>query len=479
MQTQPMWIGGRWLPARSGRSFATINPATGERVGEVALAGADDVDAAVAAALAALPAWSRTSQAERSRVLARFAASIREHAEAIAQLESIEHGTPISDARHIVAWAADLVEYTASVSRSLMGSHVPTQPGVVSYLQRVPVGVCALITPWNVPFIMMAVKLAPALATGNTCVMKPPSVNSLTGLKFAELVAALELPPGTVNIVTGPGGSVGTALASHPDVDLVGFTGSTEAGRSIMAAASPTIKKLVMELGGKNPFIILPDADLDRAAKLLAFRQFNNAGQHCSSPGRYYVHASVHDAFVERLVAAARGVAVGDPSDPKTAMGPLVSAEHRAHVERCIASGLADGARLACGGQRPSAPALQAGFFLEPTVLVDVRHEMAVARDEIFGPVACVLRYESDDEVLRQANDSDYGLCAGVFTRDVAKGLRMAGELRAGSVFVNTHMLTPEMPWGGGIKQSGLGKEGSIVGLEEFTELKLICVEIT
>ncbi|MCM2251825.1 MAG: aldehyde dehydrogenase family protein, partial [Ramlibacter sp.] len=273
--------------------------------------------------------------------------------------------------------------------------------------------------------------------------------------------------------------SVGTCLASHPDVDLIGFTGSTETGRAIMAAASPTIKKLVMELGGKNPFLILQDADVERAAKLLAFRQFNNAGQHCSSPGRYYVHESVHDEFVAKLVEAASQVVVGDPADPGTGMGPLVSAQHRMHVERCIRSGVEQGATVVFGGGQPAGAAFQNGFFLEPTVMTGVRHEMEVAREEIFGPVACVLKFDDEREVIELANDSVYGLCAGVFSRDVSKALRMASELRVGSVFVNSHMLAPEMPWGGGVKQSGLGKEGSIAGMEEFTELKLVCVDVS
>ncbi|MCM2250953.1 MAG: aldehyde dehydrogenase family protein, partial [Ramlibacter sp.] len=416
---QPMWIGGQWVQARSGASFTTINPATGATLGRVPLSDAADVDAAVRAARGAFPEWSRKTQGERSKVLLRFAALIREEAEAIAQLECAEHGTPIEDARHLVQWTIEIVEYTASASRALMGSHIPTRSDVVSYLQRVPVGVCALITPWNVPFIMMAVKMAAALGVGNTCVMKPPSINSLTGLKFAGIVARLPLPAGAVNVITGPGSSVGTCLASHPDVDLIGFTGSTETGRAIMAAASPTIKKLVMELGGKNPFLILQDADVERAAKLLAFRQFNNAGQHCSSPGRYYVHESIHDEFVAKLVEAARQVVVGDPADPGTGMGPLVSAQHRLHVERCIRSGVEQGATVVFGGGQPAGAAFQNGFFLEPTVMTGVRHEMEVAREEIFGPVACVLKFDDEREVIELANDSVYGLCAGVFSRDV------------------------------------------------------------
>ncbi|MCL4181917.1 MAG: aldehyde dehydrogenase [Burkholderiaceae bacterium] len=473
-----MWIGGEWVGAGSGKTLTVVNPSTEEALGGVPLAGEADVDRAVAAACRAFPAWSRTPQAERSRKLMQFAVRIREQADEIARLECLEHGTPLADAKHIVMWAAEIVEYTASAARALMGSHVPTRPGVVAYLQRVPVGVCALITPWNVPFIMMAVKLAPALATGNTCVMKPPSINSLTGLAFARLVAELDLPPGTVNVVTGPGSSIGHRLASHPDVDLVGFTGSTETGRSIMAAASSTIKKLVMELGGKNPFILLEDADVDEAVRVLVGRQYNNSGQHCSGVGRYYVHERVYDEFLEKFVAASSAVVVGDPLDPRTTMGPVVSAEHRAHIERLVESAIAEGARLVLGGRRPTQPPLDRGYYVMPTVIADVTQQMTIAREEVFGPVACIMKFRDHDDIVAMANDTRYGLCAGFFTRDVSRALRLAGEIRTGSVFVNTHMLTPEMPWGGGVKQSGLGKEGSIAGMEEFTELKLVCIEV-
>lgn len=478
MGNDRMWIGGEWAAAESGATFPVYNPTTEEELARVPLAGETEVNQAVAAARRAFPVWSRKTQAERSKILNRFAGSIRQHADEIAGLEALEHGTPIGDAKHIALWAAEIVEYTASASRALMGQHIPALPDVVSYLHRVPVGVCALITPWNVPFIMMAVKMASALAVGNTCVIKPPSINSLTGLKFAELVAELDLPPGAVNVITGPGRSIGNLLAAHPDVDLVGFTGSTETGKSIMSVASQTVKKLVLELGGKNPFIILDDADIDHAVNLLAGRQYNNSGQHCSSVGRYYVHEKVYDEFVDKFVAAAKGVVVGNPADPKTGMGPVVSAEHRDSIERYIKSGIEEGAVLALGGQRPTTSPLNKGYFVLPTVFIDVTQNMTIAREEIFGPVACILKFSSEDDVVELANDSPYGLCAGVFTQDVPKALRFANELRVGSVFINSHMLTPEMPWGGGVKQSGLGKEGSVVGLEEFTELKLICLAL-
>lgn len=476
METLKMWIGGAWMDADSGETFAVLNPATEEELGRVPLGGKADVDRAVEAARRALPIWSKKTQAERSKIINQIARAIRENAAELAGLEILEHGTPVKEAAHVVTWAAEIMEYTAAAARTLMGDVIPALPNTLSYLQREPVGVCALITPWNVPFVMMAVKMGPALAVGNTCVIKPPSINSLLGLKFAEILSKIDLPPGAVNIVTGPGGSAGAALASHPGVDLVGFTGSSETGKMIMAAAGQTVKRLVMELGGNNPVIVLEDADVDAAVKLLAYRQFNNCGQHCSGPGRYYIHEQVHDEFVAKFVAAAGKVVVGDPADAETDMGPVVSADHRERLEYLIRSGVNEGATLLLGGERPAVPPLDQGYYVMPAVFAGVTQNMTIAREEIFGPVACMMKFSSADNVIELANDTRYGLCAVVFTKDMAKGIRYVNELRAGTVYVNAHMLTPELPWGGGVKESGIGKEGSIAGMREFTELKLVCL---
>ncbi len=475
LNSHKMWIGGEWLDADSGKTFAVYNPATEEEIGQVPLGAKSDVDKAVEAARKAFPIWSKKSQAERSKIVSQIADLIRENAEELVSLEVLEHGTPIEDAKMSITWAAEIVEYTASASRALMSDAIPVNRDVLAYLQREPVGVCALITPWNVPFVMMAVKLAPALVVGNACVLKPPSINSLIGLKFGEILAKSDLPAGLVNIVTGPGNSVGGELASHPDVDLIGFTGSTETGRAIMSAASNTVKKLVMELGGKNPFIIFEDANIDAAVKILAHRQYNNSGMHCSGAGRYYIHEEVYDEFLEKFIAASQQIIVGDPSDPRTTMGPVVSAEHRARIENLVNSGIAEGATVMLGGNRPTNSPLDRGYYVMPTVMTDVTQNMTIAREEIFGPVACIMKFSSQDDIISLANDNIYGLAAVIWTKNMARASKLVNELRVGSVFVNTHMLTPEMPWGGGVKESGIGKEGSIVGMHEFTELKLVC----
>jgi acyl-CoA reductase-like NAD-dependent aldehyde dehydrogenase len=334
------------------------------------------------------------------------------------------------------------------------------------------VGVVGFIIPWNLPTIMTAVKLAPALAVGNTCVLKPPSINSGIGLFFAEVLSKAEgLPAGAINVITGPGAGVGAALASHPDVDMIGFTGSSETGKSILASAAPTVKKCVMELGGNNPVLVYEDADIDAALRVLAWRQFNNSGQHCSGPGRYYVHEKIYDAFTEKFVAYARTVAVGDPSDETTMMGPLVSREHQNKVAGYIRSAVDEGARVAYGGE-----VSEKGFFITPTVLADCRHDMRAARDEIFGPVAVLIKYTDADDLVSLANDSRYGLCAHVWTRDIARGLALTEKLHVGAVFVNCQMLANEQPWGTSVKESGIGKEGGMYGLLEFTDQKLICI---
>jgi acyl-CoA reductase-like NAD-dependent aldehyde dehydrogenase len=479
MENHKMWIGGEWVDAASRETFTVINPATGEELGRVPLGDAGDVDKAVEAAQKAFPLWSARLQPERSHIVGRLAAIMRENTEALVRLEMVEHGSPVGHAHFMAEWSTQLVEYAAQASRTLMGDVLSPMPNMIDYVQREPVGVCALITPWNAPLMMIAAKLAPALAAGNACIVKPPSINSLIGLKFAEMVSQLDLPPGTVNFVTGPGGTVGQAIAAHPGIDLIAFTGSTETGRAIMITAGQTVKRLQMELGGKNPFIVFEDADLEAAVENAVNSLYHNSGQSCASPGRFYVHEAICDEFARRFVEKSRRFVVGDPTDSKTTIGPMASAEQRDRVEYYIGAGVKEGATLLLGGQRPTSPPLDKGFYVNPAVFVDVTQEMRIAREEIFGPVAAILRFSSDDEVLAKANDSPYGLCASVWTRNTAKGLKLANRLRAGTVWVNQHMkLDDTTPWGG-VKQSGMGKESGVYGLAMFTDLKLVCVELT
>jgi acyl-CoA reductase-like NAD-dependent aldehyde dehydrogenase len=472
-----MWINGQWVGAESGKTFAVLNPSTEEELGRVPLGGEEDVDKAVKAAADAFPGWSRMLQSERAKYINRFADALRENTDALISLEVQEHGTPIQLARGFVAQGADLAEYTASISRALMGEVIPAIPDTLSYLQRVPVGVCAIITPWNVPFLMMVSSLTPALAVGNTCVLKPASINSLISIKFAEILDKIGFPPGTVNLVTGPGASVGEALSTHPGVDLIRFTGSSETGKSIMSVAGKTVKKLVMELGGNNPVIVFEDADVENAAKSHAMRHFGNSAQNCSTPGRYYVHEKVYDRFVDTFAGEVKKIVVGIPWDEKTTMGPMTNPQQRDKVEYYIKSALEEGARVVVGGQRPTTPPLDKGYFLMPTVVADATHDMTIAREEIFGPAACILKFTSEDDILTMANDTPYGLCAVVWTKDMARGMKITNELRADSVYLNMpRTMACELPWGGNVKESGVGKSDSMCGLEEFTDLKLICI---
>jgi acyl-CoA reductase-like NAD-dependent aldehyde dehydrogenase len=478
MDAYRMWIGGDWVEARSGETYTVVNPATEEEIAQVPLGGREDVDRAVQAARGAFPAWSKKTQAERCAFINRVAAAFREHSRELAELDTLDHGTPTKKAMLGVSWAAECLEYAAQAGRALMGDVIPVKPGTMFFLQREPVGVCGLIIPWNVPLRMIAIKLGSALVAGNACVVKPPSVDSLVALKVGEILEKLDTPKGLVNIVTGPGHTAGEAMASHPDIDLISFTGSCEAGRSIMASASRTVKRLTLELGGKNPFIVLEDADLEAAVAKGVFASYTNTGMVCASPGRYYVHESVYDEFASRFVAAARKLVVGDPTDERTEMGPVVSAEHRDKVEGYIRSGKSQGARLLLGGERPTVPPLDKGYFVVPTVFGDVGQHMTIARDEIFGPVACLLKFSTEDEVIAKANDNTYGLCASVWTRNTARGLKLVNEIQAGFVWINDHLiLSIEQPWGG-VKQSGFGKENSSLGIEEYTQLKAVSIEL-
>ena len=470
-----MLINGQWVEAESGKTFETTNPSTLEKISKIPKAGKSDVDKAVMAARSAFPAWSKKTQAQRNVVLKAIAAKIRENANDLALCDVMEHGTPYKDAFGVCMGAADKFEHNAAIAQALMGTHVPMEEGKLSYFRREPFGVAALIIPWNLPVIMMAVKMSAVIAVGNTCVIKPPGTNSMTCLKFAEIIQSAGVPDGVFNVITGSGETIGEALCSHPDVDLIGFTGSSETGKEVLGYAAKTVKKCVVELGGNNPAIIFPDASLDAAISVLANRQFNNCGQHCSGPGRYYVHEKVYDAFLEKFADFARNIKVGDPSQKDTFMGPVVSESHKKKVEGYINGAVKDGARIYFTQEKTELH--KNGCFVMPTIISDCTHDMTIAREEVFGPVAVVIKYTDNDDILSLANDSPYGLCAHLWSNDIKNCLRMVNDLRVGSVFINCQTLTNEQSWGTSVKESGLGKEGGLLGLSEFTELKMVTID--
>lgn len=476
MLTPKMWIDNKWVDAISGKTYKVVNPATEEEIAQVPLADKRDVDKAVAAAKKAFPAWSKKSQDERTTILNHMASVLKEFSPAIAKLDTLDHGTPHRMAMGMSMGSSAQLEWAGQAARALMGEYIPaSRKQTMFWLRREPIGVCALIIPWNAPLPMLITKMAQALAVGNTCVIKPPSIDSLASLEFAKVLEKCNLPEGTVNIITGPGGTVGEALASHPDISMVSFTGSCETGKRIMELASKTVKRLNLELGGKNPYIILPDADIERAARHAVFCTQMNSGMVCASPGRYYVHESLHDTFVEIYIENARKYVVGDPNDDKTMMGPVVSAEHRAHIERLVQSGIDQGARLILGGKRPTGK----GYYVIPTAFTDVTPDMALYREEIFGPVAVIVKYSDENKILEMANDNTFGLCASVWTKNATKAIRFASEINAGAVWINDHqMIGNELPWGG-FKESGFGKENHTMGLEEYTQMKLVSLDLT
>jgi betaine-aldehyde dehydrogenase len=478
LQQYKMWIGGNWVNAESGKTFDTFNPATGEKVARVPQGDKVDVDKAVEAARKAFPIWSQKSLDERIEYLYKIAAAIRTHHAEMVELEVKDHGTPLKMARGIMSSAPGSFEYSAQIIRSFMGQVIPASWPLLAYTRHEPRGVCALINPWNVPTAGAMIKLSACLSTGNTCVFKPSSTSPLGILKLAEILEEVNLPPGTVNIVTGPGVAVGEALASHPDVRMVSFTGSSEVGRRIMSIAGNTVKKLQMELGGKNPFIVLQDANVDSAVKRGVATSFWNTGMVCVSPGRYYIHESIYSEFVDKFVDLAEKIVTGNPADEKTDMGPLVSSEQRNKVEGYIKIGIEEGARLVLGGKRPKTPPLDKGFFVVPTVFADVTHNMRIAREEIFGPVASLIKFSSEEEVVDMANDSEYGLSASVWSGNAARAIKMANRIQAGQVWINDHQRGGiEIP-AGGYKQSGFSKEKSIMGMEEFSQVKVISLDL-
>ncbi len=472
-------IGGAWRPSGSGRRFATINPATGKPLCEVAEADVRDADAAVQAARAALGgAWGRMSANERGKLLWKLGDRILDNLEDLAALESADTGKPIAEARSIdVPLAADCFHYYAGLATKIEGATVPVRGPFFCYTLREPVGVMALITPWNFPMLLSARKLAVALAAGNAIIHKPASETPLSALRMAELAAEVGFPAGAWNALPGRGSVAGAALVEHPGIGGIAFTGSTEVGQQLMRQAAGSLKKLTLELGGKSPHIVLADADLEQAAKFVMIGIFYNAGEVCTAGSRLFVESSVYEAFMDKLVERSAKMVPGDPSDPKTRLGPLVSAKQLESVQQYVNVGKKEGARLLLGGERSDIPNRE-GYYFKPTIFGEVQSGMTIAREEIFGPVLAALRFESMDEMVTQANATPYGLAAGVWTRDVKKAHGLARALQAGTVWVNTFgMFDTAAPYGG-YKASGFGRESGLAALESYTQLKTVWVDL-
>lgn len=480
MATQTrLLIAGDWTNGTGGTTFETLDPATGAVLATAVEATEADVDAAVTAATDAFadPAWAGMTPAARARLLWRIADLVEENADELAELESRDQGQAVGFARVTTGGAAEMLRYYAGWCTKLNGAvSAVSVPGMLHYTRREPVGVCALITPWNFPLAIAVWKLAPALAAGNTVILKPAEQTPLSTVRLAELCVAAGVPAGVVNVLTG-GPEVGRRLVTHPGVHKVSFTGSTEVGRSIVTASAGNLKRVTLELGGKAPSIVLRDADIDAAVTGNMLGGLVNSGQACAAYSRFYVDRRRVDEFTEKLSVAMSGLKLGSGMSPDTQLGPLVSAEHREKVESYVASGIDEGAEVVVGGKRGDGD-LASGFFFEPTLMVGVQHGMKVARDEVFGPVLPVIAYDEPEELIDWANDTDYGLVACVWTSDVARGHRMAHRIRAGEVYLNTlPVLDPAAPWGG-FKSSGWGREMSGEALNAYTETKGVWVNI-
>jgi acyl-CoA reductase-like NAD-dependent aldehyde dehydrogenase len=476
-----MLIGGQWVESASGKTFETFNPATGKVLARVAEGEREDINRAVVAARKAFEsgAWRRMSPAQRGRLLWKLAELIELHADELALLETLDNGKPIKYARSIdVPQSADHFRYFAGWASKLEGLTIPVSlPDMHTYTLREPLGVAGQIIPWNFPLQMAAWKLAPALACGNTVVLKPAEQTPLTALRLGELICEAGFPKGVVNIVPGFGETAGAALAEHPDVDKIAFTGSTEIGKKILQASAGNLKKVTLELGGKSPNIVFPDTDLSFAIRGAAQAIFFNQGQICTAGSRLFVHSSIYDQFVEGLSEAASKMRIGAGIEPTTDIGPLVSAEQLRRVADYIETGKCEGAVLATGGERPN-PAQFPGYFLQPTVFEKVRDEMTIAREEIFGPVVVALPFEDAEEVAARANRSIYGLAAGVWTNDVRTAHNMAKALKSGVVWVNTYNVFDAAAPFGGYKQSGSGREMGQAVLDAYTQVKTVWINL-
>jgi aldehyde dehydrogenase (NAD+) len=475
-QTQ-LFIDGQWRPAASGRTFPTIDPATEEVIAQVAEGDAADVDAAVRAARKAFDEgpWPRMNARDRGRLMFKLCELIEAEIDELAALESLDNGKPVSDAKTgDIPLALDVLRYYAGWADKIHGQTIPISGNYFCYTRREPVGVAGQIIPWNFPISMVSWKWGPALAAGCTIVMKPAEQTPLTCLRLARLAQKAGIPDGVINVVPGFGPTAGAAIVKHPGIDKVAFTGSGETGQIIMRQAADSMKRLTFELGGKSPNIVFADADLDAAAVGAHVGIYLNQGQCCCAGSRLFVEDSIHDRFVERVVAMSRARKVGDPFDPATEQGPQVDKAQFDKIMGYIESGKREGATCATGGKRVGSK----GFFIEPTVFTNVKDEMAIAREEIFGPVLSVLRFSDVDELVRRANATTFGLAAAVWTRDVTKAHDVARRLRAGTVWVNCYDVFDAAAPFGGFKQSGFGRELGERGLDPYLETKTVTVSL-
>jgi betaine-aldehyde dehydrogenase len=475
-----MIIGGEQVDAADGQTFDVTNPATGEVMARAPLGGAEDVDRAVKAAQAAFEGpWSTWSASKRGRTLQKFSNLIKQNLEELARLESQNVGKPISSARGEALAVSLVFEYYAGAANKVFGETIPVSRPGLDFTLREPIGVVGLIVPWNFPMNMASWKLGPALAAGNTAILKPASYTPLTAIRLGELALEAGFPPGVVNVVTGPGGTAGASLAGHAGVGKVAFTGETTTGQEIMRLAANNVKKISLELGGKSPNIVFADADLERFAAESPLAVFDNAGQDCCARSRIFVEASVHDKVVELFTEATRKVVVGDPSLDATQMGSLVSERQRERVSDYIAIGREEGAELVYGGEAPTGDRFDIGAYLMPTIFDGARTDMRIVREEIFGPVVAIIPFSDEADAIRLANDTPYGLSGSIWSRDIGRALRVAKAVRAGVLSVNSNSsVHTEAPFGG-YKMSGMGRELGMHALELYTEVKNVFVDLT
>lgn len=473
-----LFINNKWVDSESGSTFATINPSTGEEICQVAEGRAEDIDKAVQAAREAFEGlrWRRMPASERGRLLLKLADLVEKNADDLAQLEALDNGKPVSVAKAVdVAAAASCYRYFGGWADKVQGKTIPIDGNFFCYTRHEPVGVVGQIIPWNFPIMMQAWKLAPAIATGNTVVLKPAEQTPLSALRIGELMLEAGFPKGVVNIVPGFGPTAGAAIANHMGINKVAFTGSTEVGRIIMgAAASSNLKRVTLELGGKSANIVFADCDIDDAVAGAHNGLFFNQGQSCIAGSRVFVEEKIYEEFVEKSAARARSRVVGDPFDPKTEQGPQVDKAQLDRIMGYVEKGNSEGARLVCGGERLPGN----GYFMQPTVFADAQDEMTIAREEIFGPVMSIIPFRSVHDVVDRANSSIYGLAAAVWTRDIKKAHTVAHSMQAGTVFVNCYnVLDTRAPFGG-FKQSGIGRELGEYGLQQYTEVKTVTVRL-